>query len=50
MKFGHYSKIVKSITILFFVSASLFGCATMHGVGEDIESAGDAVQDAADGE
>jgi len=26
------------------------GCATIEGAGEDVESAGEAVQDAADGE
>ncbi|MFT4939505.1 MAG: putative small secreted protein [Paraglaciecola sp.] len=35
------------LTILLF---TLGGCATMEGVGKDVESAGEAVQDAADGE
>lgn len=34
------------LTLLLF---TLGGCATMHGVGHDVESAGEAVQDAADG-
>lgn len=37
---------------LFFLTLLLVmlgGCATVHGVGHDIESAGEAVQDAADG-
>lgn len=37
-------------TTVFFLVAALFtvsACNTMHGVGRDVESAGDAVADAA---
>lgn len=37
----------------FFCSLLLFtavGCATIEGAGEDVESAGEAIQDAADNE
>lgn len=38
-----------SMLIAFLMSASLVaGCSTVEGVGEDIETAGEVVQDAAD--
>jgi entericidin B len=38
-----------SLLLLSVFLISLSGCATMEGVGKDVESAGEAVQDAADG-
>lgn len=38
-----------ALSALFVLTLSA-GCATLEGVGEDIESAGESVQDAADGE
>lgn len=43
------NKTFRSVMILLFLAAATTGCATMEGAGEDIESAGEAVQDAADG-
>ncbi|WP_404828132.1 entericidin A/B family lipoprotein [Fluctibacter corallii] len=37
--------------VLFLLAGfSLAGCATVEGIGKDVESAGEAVQDAADGD
>jgi len=50
----HPSKLIRKILIaaaaLFAVSTplALSGCNTTEGVGEDIEDAGDALEDAAD--
>ncbi|MCC5830582.1 MAG: entericidin A/B family lipoprotein [Phycisphaeraceae bacterium] len=33
---------------LFTFSVTMAGCNTMRGAGEDVESAGEAIQDAAD--
>lgn len=41
-------KLTSLLLSLFLVT--LTSCATMEGVGKDVESAGEAVQDAADGE
>jgi predicted small secreted protein len=38
-----------ALSALFVLSLAA-GCATLEGAGEDIESAGESVQDAADGE
>ncbi|WJG11034.1 entericidin A/B family lipoprotein [Aliiglaciecola sp. LCG003] len=43
-------KKLKNLFIIAIVTASLGACATIEGVGKDVESAGEAVQDAADGE
>jgi predicted small secreted protein len=40
---------LKSLLSVLLVTAALGGCATIEGVGKDVESAGEAVQDAADG-
>lgn len=37
-----------AVLALTFLSIGLVACNTMEGVGEDIESAGDGVEDAAD--
>lgn len=37
-----------SILLIGIVSFALAGCNTLEGAGEDIEDAGNAVQDAAD--
>jgi predicted small secreted protein len=37
-----------SILLLGIASFALAGCNTMQGAGEDIEDAGDSIQDAAD--
>lgn len=42
------SKSFKSFIILFSVLAGLSACNTMEGVGEDVESAGDAIEDSAE--
>ncbi len=42
-KFTHWSIIMVGI-----MAFALTGCNTMEGAGEDIESAGDSIQDAAD--
>ena len=42
-------KTIKSFLLLVVLGAALSGCATIEGAGKDIESAGEAVQDAADG-
>ncbi len=44
----YYAKIKSMITVLI-LSSALGACATMEGAGEDIEKAGEAIQDAADG-
>jgi entericidin B len=41
-------KLILLLLSMFLISLS--GCATVEGVGKDVESAGEAVQDAADGE
>jgi predicted small secreted protein len=41
---------MKYMTICLFLAVSAFGlnaCGTMHGAGQDMENAGEAVQDAA---
>lgn len=43
--FTHLKKY--SVLMLLILSASLAGCATVDGMGQDVESAGEAVQDAA---
>ncbi|MCW8107654.1 entericidin A/B family lipoprotein [Alteromonas ponticola] len=43
------NKIFGFLTVFTFVFG-LAACNTMHGAGEDVEEAGEAVQDAADGE
>lgn len=42
-------KNIRSLLLLVILGAALGGCATIEGAGKDIESAGEAVQDAADG-
>jgi entericidin B len=44
----YYAKIKSMITVLI-LSSALGACATMEGAGEDIEKAGEAIQDAAEG-
>lgn len=44
----YYAKIKAILTVLL-LSSALGACATIEGAGKDIESAGEAVQDAADG-
>jgi predicted small secreted protein len=49
MKLVNINKLL--VTILCIAGLLLAaGCATLEGVGEDIETAGESVQDAADGE
>lgn len=36
------------VVVLAFLSALLSGCATMEGAGEDIQSAGEAVEESAE--
>ncbi|WP_250207393.1 entericidin A/B family lipoprotein [Alteromonas oceanisediminis] len=45
-------KLFKSVAAILatMLMLSAAGCATVEGAGKDIESAGEAVQDAADGE
>ena len=43
--------LIKSVTCLIFLILLGFGisaCNTVHGLGEDIEQAGDTIEDAAD--
>lgn len=40
---------IKSVLLLVMLGAALSSCATVEGVGKDVETAGEAVQDAADG-
>ncbi|WP_414827745.1 entericidin A/B family lipoprotein [Alteromonas sp. H39] len=40
---SHYT-----VLVFAFLASLLSGCATIEGVGEDIESAGEAVEDAAE--
>jgi len=49
MKVNSYYGKIKSILTILLLSSALGACATMEGAGKDIESAGEAVQDAADG-
>jgi len=49
MKYKNYFAKIKSIVAVLLLSSALGACATMEGAGKDIESAGEAVQDAADG-
>ena len=41
-------KISALLFFLFFSAAVLSGCNTMSGVGEDMQSAGDAIEDSAE--
>ena len=41
------AKFLKTLALGLVMLVGLAGCATMEGAGEDIESAGEAVQDAA---
>ncbi|WP_100656431.1 entericidin A/B family lipoprotein [Alteromonas flava] len=38
----------KLAVLIFFISTALSACATMKGFGEDVEAAGEAVQEAAE--
>ena len=49
MKITKISSKIKSFLVLVILSAALGACATIEGAGKDIESAGEVVQDAADG-
>ena len=49
MKTSSYFTKIKSILTRLLLSSALGACATIEGAGKDIESAGEAVQDAADG-
>ncbi|ASP47769.1 entericidin A/B family lipoprotein [Cognaticolwellia beringensis] len=49
MKAKTYYANIKSIITVLLLSIALGACATIEGAGKDIESAGEAVQDAADG-
>jgi len=49
MKTQTYLANIKSILTILLLSAVLGACATIEGAGKDIESAGEAVQDAAKG-
>jgi predicted small secreted protein len=40
-------KIILAVLIIIYITA-LTGCHTMHGLGQDIESAGESIQKAAD--
>lgn len=40
---------IKSMLVILLLSSALGACATIEGAGKDIEKAGEAVQDAADG-
>ncbi|AUC88601.1 entericidin A/B family lipoprotein [Alteromonas hispanica] len=42
------SKTVRALFVALVMGASLGGCATIEGAGEDIESAGDAIEDTAE--
>ena len=42
------STLLKRFALLTFVLGALAGCQTIEGMGEDIEDAGEAVQDAVD--
>lgn len=48
MKILNIGKKIQSLVVLLMLSAALGACATIEGAGEDIETAGEAVQDAAD--
>ncbi|MBS3805295.1 MAG: entericidin A/B family lipoprotein [Oleiphilaceae bacterium] len=41
---------VQSFFLAFVLLATLAGCNTIAGMGEDIEATGEAVEDAADGD
>jgi predicted small secreted protein len=49
MKIKTYVSNFKSILTVLLLSCALGACATIEGAGKDIESAGEAVQDAANG-
>lgn len=49
MKDKTYVSNIKSILTVILLSTALGACATIEGAGKDIESAGEAVQDAANG-
>ena len=40
-------KIILAVLFIIYITA-LTGCHTMHGLGQDIESAGESIQKAAD--
>lgn len=49
MKYSLIKKLSLNFIILGLTVMFASGCATMEGAGEDVESAGEAIQDAADG-
>jgi predicted small secreted protein len=42
-------KIVLGLLLFMFAGTALTACNTLEGVGEDVQDAGEAVEDAADG-
>tara|TARA_R110000787_G_scaffold82077_2_gene177712 strand:- start:153 stop:302 length:150 start_codon:yes stop_codon:yes gene_type:complete len=49
MKTKTYFANIKSLLTVLLLTTALVACATIEGAGKDIESAGEAVQDAANG-
>lgn len=43
-----FKKIITSVVCILMLSALLQGCNTLRGAGQDIEEAGEAIEDAAD--
>lgn len=44
-----YKRLTAMLFLALFASASLAGCNTMAGLGEDIEEAGDQIEECAEG-
>jgi|TARA_R110000803_G_scaffold68646_2_gene130574 predicted small secreted protein len=49
MKYKTYYSKIKSVLTVLLLSSALGACATIEGAGKDIESAGEVIQDAAEG-
>jgi len=43
-----FLKICTAFFMLILIAGATVGCNTMHGVGEDMEEAGEAIEDAAE--
>ena len=44
-----YKRLIAALFVALFASASLAACHTMEGLGEDIEEAGDQIEECAEG-
>lgn len=50
MRHRHATRLALALVLLSMLGVAAIGCNTVEGVGEDVESAGDSIEDAADDE